>query len=305
MCAPVVLFSYNRPDKTQNCLNSLYECKGKDKTVLYLFLDGPRSEKDVGKIAEVEKILTDFSVNGGFKKTNIIKSEKNKGLKRSIIEGVTKILDDNGKVIVLEDDLVVAPDFLLYMNEGLDYYEHKKRYGSVCANTYPVRQLKKYNKDVFVTRKGDCWGWGTWKDRWEGVDWTFADSREYRRNILKRFCFGRLESGLDKLLMRQADGAGSSWAVLWIYSLYNRELVSVYPKVCRAANVGNDGTGEHGGTEDKYKVTLSDIDTSRIFEDLPVNLHLERVLAGYPGRHLKDVPGMIKRRVARIIAGNR
>ena len=304
MNAPVVVFAYNRPDKIKRCLDSLSECDRKENTDLFMFLDGPRSDEDIEKIKDVESFLEYYSCRGGFHKSVIIKSKINKGLKKSIVEGVTKIINEYGKVIVLEDDLIVAPDFLAYMNDGLDFYEKKKDYGSVCANVYPINQLKKYKRDIFVTRKGDCWGWGTWADRWEGVDWLFSDGNQYRRNLVERMRFESLESGLDKLLMRQIDGKGSSWAVIWIYSLYKRKLLSVYPRISRTANVGNDGSGEHGGTDNKYNVELSKAGEKCFFEDIPVDKQLERSLARYPGRHLKDLPGIIIRKAGRIIKSN-
>lgn len=128
---------------------------------------------------------------------------------------MTLVLNEYEEVIVVEDDLVVAEDFIRYMNGGLDYYRDLKQYGSICAYSYPIKELQKYDKDIYVTRKGDCWGWGTWQDRWKDIDWEFSDFSEYKRNTIKRIRVGRLESGLDKLLIAQSKGEGSSWAVLW------------------------------------------------------------------------------------------
>ena len=287
--APVVVFSYNRVDKIERCLYSLEKCQENIDTDLFVFSDGARSKEDKTKVEEVRTFLDEYAEKSSFKSLTIIKRTQNIGLKQSIISGVSDVIHKYRKVIVVEDDLVVAPDFLSYMNGGLDYYEELKKYGSICAYSYPVKQLKEYNKTVYVTQKGDCWGWGTWEDRWNDVDWEFKDAYKYKMDWIKRYKFGKLESGIDKLLLAQSDGKGSSWAVIWIYHLYKKGYLSVYPKVSRCKNAGNDGTGEHGGKESKYDTVLSNVGEECEFEDLPVNYSLQRVCAKYSARSFIDI----------------
>ena len=72
------------------------------------------------------------SVNG-FKKVHIIEREKNYGLARSIIDGVTTQVNAYGRTIVLEDDLVTAPYFLQFMNSALEMYKDEPRIGHIQA----------------------------------------------------------------------------------------------------------------------------------------------------------------------------
>lgn len=296
--APIVVFAYNRVDKIRRCLESLSACFGIEQTDLIVFSDGPKKENDIPRVAEVREYLKEFQKQSVFKSVNIVESEINKGLQKSIIGGVSDIINRYGSVIVLEDDLVVSKDFIVYMNDGLDYYRDKKQYGSINANTYPVKALKKYDKDVYVIRKADCWGWGTWSDRWNGVDWDVKDYKHYRKSPIERIKFNSLESGLDKMLCAQQEGKISSWAVRWVYSLYKRQLLSVYPRVSRAINKGFDGSGEHCETNSKYEVELYDADKRCVFEELPVDNTMAKAVARYPRRKFKDYCNSIRRKIS-------
>lgn len=78
--------------------------------------------------------------------------------------------------------------------------------------------------------------------------------------------------------------------------VYCKGLLSVYPKVSRCKNVGNDGTGEHGGVENIFDCKLSEKNSTCCFEDMEVNSKIERSCAKYPGRNLARI---IKSRIDR------
>ncbi len=279
--APVVIFAYNRRDNLEMCLNTVGACKESKSTDLYIFCDGSKGLADIESVKEVQEYVSNYSLNNPFKKTYVYISEGNKGLAQSIIEGVSKIIKKYGRIIVLEDDLIVAEDFLDYMNRGLRFYENYKQYGSINGYTYPIKTLNKYSKDIYITRKADCWGWGTWIDRWEGTDWMVKDFDSYVNNPIERLKFEKLESGLDKMLIMQQKGETSSWAVRWVYSLYKRGLLSVYPSISRVGNIGHDGRGEHKSTSKCFAVELSNKNNKCEFELLQYDKKLERACSNY------------------------
>ena len=117
MYAPVIVFTYKRLDKTRECLNALCNNRDCDKTDIIIFSDGPKTPSDVESVESVRIYLRKFcDENKSFKNIQLVISEKNKGLATSIIEGVTKVINEYGTAIVVEDDLVTAEDFLEYMN---------------------------------------------------------------------------------------------------------------------------------------------------------------------------------------------
>lgn len=240
---PVVLFVYNRKDKLIKCLESLDNNIDARNTDIYIYADGPKGLADKEQVDEVRNYLDTYYAKSNFKSVTIKKSAYNKGLAESIIFGVTEVIRIAGQVIVVEDDLITAKDFLQYMNGALEYYKDKQKYGSISAYTPNLKALDKYNKDIYVTGKGECWGWGTWENRWKEVDWNVSTFSDYLNNKTKRKEFEKLQYGLDVMLRRQMKGEIDSWAVRWCYYLFENNLLTVYPRKSRVLNKGLDGSG--------------------------------------------------------------
>lgn len=170
MFAPVIIFAFNRPNALKNTVQSLLQNEEAKKSDLYIFVDGPRTNKP-GESEKVHAVQMYANSIKGFKSVNCFFSIKNKGLGDSIIQGVTQIINKYGKAIVLEDDLVFASNFLAYMNQGLDKYKDEKQVFSICGYSNKVKIPKGYKYDTYFCTRSSSWGWGTWADRWNSVDW--------------------------------------------------------------------------------------------------------------------------------------
>ena len=136
--APVIVFSYNRPVHLGETINRLSQNELASETDLFIFCDGakPGATDD-----QRQKVIANREVAKkakGFRSVHVCERENNYGLARNIIEGVSLIIDDFGKVIVLEDDLLTSRYFLKYMNEALDYYEKRPGVMSISAIRPPV-----------------------------------------------------------------------------------------------------------------------------------------------------------------------
>ncbi len=126
--APIVLFTYNRLQHTKQTVEALQRNELAKESYLFVFSDGAKKDFDAQKVEEVRKYLKTIN---GFKNVTVIEREKNWGLANNIIDGVTQIVNEYGKIIVLEDDLVTSPGFLKYMNEALDMYADEERVASI------------------------------------------------------------------------------------------------------------------------------------------------------------------------------
>lgn len=280
--SPIAVFCYNRKDKIESCLNSLVECEMVESTEIFVFSDGAPKDRSLSEVNEVRRFLIQFLSAHKNLHISIIKRDENYGLAKSIISGVTQVIKEHGSVIVIEDDLVLSKDFLVYMNNALDFYRDKSRYGSISAYTYPIRQLKRYKKDVYALRKGECWGWATWLDRWENVDWELQDFDSYIIDKKKRKSFSSLEKGLEEQLILQHEKKLDAWAARWCFHLFNNDLLTIYPKNCRAINIGLDGTGVNCAIDsNRYRGVLNSAGYECKFEELEVNKRFERAVAKY------------------------
>ena len=249
MLAPVILFVYNRLDHTQGVIDTLTKNLLAVESELYVFSDAAKSKKGLDKVNEVRNFIQDKSWHSKFKKVTIIEAEKNKGLAKSVISGVTKIINEYGKVIVVEDDLVLNPYFLNYMNDALNFYENKEEIWSISGYSFPMKSLEKYPHDVFYSYRGCSWGWATWKDRWNLVDWEVKDYRNLSQDSewIKRF--NRGGGDLFQMLTNQMEGKIDSWAIRWCFAQSNLEKYTVYPKISYLGNEGCDGSGTNCGFE--------------------------------------------------------
>ncbi len=250
--APVAVFGYNRADKLKKCIKMLEKCELAGETDLFIFADGPKSEKGAAAVEEVHKWVSEYKAdsdvgNGVFKSVHTIIKEKNAGLANSIIGGVTELIDKYGRVIVVEDDLLVQPNFLAYMNEGLDYYENDDKIWEIASYGYKLKALNNYKHDIYLSYRASSWGWATWKDRWDTVDWVVKD---YDKLVNSKELQKKLNRGggdLYPMLQRQMRGESDSWAIRWNYAASRQDKLTVYPKYGIVSNDGFDGSGIHSG----------------------------------------------------------
>jgi hypothetical protein len=234
--APIVLFTYNRPWHTKQTVEALQKNMYAEQSNLFIFSDGPKTEKDEPKVKEVRKYLKTIK---GFKNIEIIERDKNWGLANNIIDGVTKIVNQYGRVIVLEDDLVTSPYFLKFMNDGLDIYEEEEKVISIHGYVYRIKGLP----EIFFLRGADCWGWATWKRGWDLFEKDgkkLLDELE-KRKLTKLFDFNGAYP-YTKMLKDQVEGKVDSWAIRWYASAFIHEKLTLYPGISLVKNIGDLGT---------------------------------------------------------------
>ncbi len=116
--APVGLFIYKRPEHTRRAIVSLQACDGAQSSPLYVFADGPKTEAEVPAVQATRTIARELLGRSAV----FVEQERNRGLANSIIAGMTKLCDQYGTVIAVEEDLVLARSFLRFLNEGLERY---------------------------------------------------------------------------------------------------------------------------------------------------------------------------------------
>ncbi len=226
--APIVLFTYNRPWHTQQVLNSLANNAEAKDSELYIFSDGPKENASTLQLKQIEETRTIIKKENRFKNVVITEQKKNKGLARSISDGVTEIVNKHGTVIVLEDDLILSPYFLLYMNDSLQRYENDTRVAQIgacnffaCGPKYP---------DYFFLAMPECLGWATWKNRWEhfNADAQYLLDKLHQQDLMYRFnAYGSYD--MEGMLKDQIGTNGSSWAIRWQAVCVLNNWLTLYP----------------------------------------------------------------------------
>ena len=245
--APIVLFVYNRPEHTRRTVEALSANRLAPQSRLIVFSDGPRNDRARVAVEEVRRYVDSIE---GFASVETVKRERNQGLAASVISGVTRVVEEYGRVIVLEDDLITSPYFLDYMNEGLELYQDDKEVASVQAHMFPLKSAAALRCSFFLPFPGS-WGWGVWSRSWclfnPDAEYLLGEIR--RRRLSRSFDLDR-SYPYTRLLEQQVAGRVDSWAIRWYASLFLLGKKSLFPYRSFVVNIGFDGSGRHCGSFD-------------------------------------------------------
>lgn len=249
--SPIVIFAYNRPDHLRSCLDALGRNPEAKRSPIRIIVDGARGVEDSQSVLATVDIARRHSPSS---KTTVVARERNLGLAGSIIDGVTKALNEWGTVIVIEDDLLVAPGFLGFMNASLTIYRCESTVVSVHGYVPPLSRALDQN---FFLPGADCWGWATWRRGWAVFEPDGSKLlRELReKNLRREFNYGD-NFPFFEMLEDQVAGKNDSWAIRWQASAFLAEKLTYHPAESLVENIGFDGTGTHGGASNRWDTAV-------------------------------------------------
>lgn len=308
--APIVAFAYNRPRHIQTMLTSLQQNDLADKSDLFVFCDGPKSDATVEDLKKIQEVRSYVHSVTGFKNIQIIEREKNVGLDPSEIEAITDVISHYGKIIVLEDDLVLNKFFLRFMNDALECYKMKKNVFQVSGFADNLDCLQKMpSGGVYASFRPESLGWGTWKDRWDLNHW---NEKEYdiilhptKRKIRK---FNRGGEDLYPMLIEKLKGRTDAWDIRWGNTMYENNALCVRPNRSLLYNIGFDGTGVHCGVLDQKEVMAM---TAPLYDEMEyrfvfnhnirVNKEIQRSLNAFFHVPKESLLKLVKRRIKKFL----
>ncbi len=267
--APIVLFVYNRPEHARKTLDALAANALAGESELHIFCDGAKEGKPADGNLAVRKLIKEEQMRQRFSAVHLHISEKNLGLANSIIGGVSSVMKEYGRCIVIEDDVVTAPYFLTYMNGCLQFYQNSSQIFSISGFTYPLEALKSYPHDVYLSYRACSMSWASWEDRWNTIDWEVKDYDRLKHSPAAIRRFNRGGNDMFRMLRHQMRGERDSWAIRYCYSQSKQERYTIYPAETLVMNTGNDGSGTHCSALDDR--------TSQIKLSEKIDLQLEQI----------------------------
>lgn len=289
--APIVLFVYNRLGHTVKTIESLKKNDMANQSHLFIFSDGPKDVSDTKMTDSVRSYIKNIN---GFKEVIILEQENNLGLAKSIINGVSQIINEYERIIVLEDDLITSPFFLKFMNESLIEYKDNKNVWGIGGYTYPINHTLK--EDCFFAPYITSWGWATWKNRWH----------HFERNptkLINNFDNQKIQSfNLDNTykfwdqVSANAEGKIHTWAVFWYATVFLNKGLVLYPKKSLVQNIGHDGSGISGDDTDLYRVDLANKPLNVLLNNISLNNDILKEVKKY----LKNNKSLHKRFLSKI-----
>jgi hypothetical protein len=248
MHAPVVLFAYNRPDHLRRTIESLKRCEGYAQTPIFLFADAARTPAETDRVAATRLVAAELLGQGA----EFRFAEENRGLSRSIIEGVGEIVERYGRVIVIEDDLLLSSGFLRYINDALSHYENNEKVFQISGYAFDAPELMCRSQSLLLPLT-TTWGWATWARAWQAFDpqangW---ESLALDFKLRRRF---NLDGTYDyaTMLESQMRGRVDSWGIRWYWTVFQAGGLSCFPPRSHVINAGMDGSGTHGAGISRY-----------------------------------------------------
>lgn len=251
MLSPILLFVYNRLTHTQRCVEALLKNPLASESELFVYSDGAKDASQQETVNEVRNYIHSIS---GFKNIIVIERNENWGLARNIIDGVTTQINQYGRVIVLEDDLVVAPHFLKFMNDALEAYKNEPQVGHIQGCDFTQDPTL---PDTFLIKWTGSWGWATWDRAWKHFNpngKALLQELEARK-LTYTFDFDG-KYGYTRMLRRQIEGKNNSWAIRWNASLFLKGILSLNVGRSLVQNEGFDGSGTNCGGGGLYASQL-------------------------------------------------
>lgn len=241
--APIILFAYKRPEHMKTTLDALGKNSLAKESDLFIYVDGLKKSPTAEDKKLHQEVITLSNEFTGCRSTKVIVSESNKGLAASVIEGVTDLVNQFGKVIVLEDDLVTSPFFLEFMNNALHKYAGSSEVACISGYVYP---LANQPSEAFFIKGADCWGWATWSEKWKLFRNEPAElyNALIEKNQSMVFDFNGTYPYMN-MLKERSEGKNQSWAILWYASAFLKGKYCLYPPKSFVLNIGNDGSGTH------------------------------------------------------------
>lgn len=250
--APIGVSTYGRANHLRQVIEALKGNVLAKDSELYIFSDAPRlgDEEKVRAVRQYARAIDGFKSVHVLERTTNNRVANNRG-------GIESLLDEYGKVIFLEEDVVVAPGFLRFMNDALAYYEDDLRIGSIAAYCPPMAIPDNYDKDVFTLTRLNPWGIGLWRRYYKMNTPISADcyaevfgSRKKLRALTRSV--GQEAVEVMKMDFERKLDAGDMKSIFWQF--YDGKL-TIYPKKSLSRSIGQDGSGFHMGITDKWDVS--------------------------------------------------
>ena len=291
--APIALFVYNRPSHTLQALKSLQQNSLANQSILYIYADGKKSSATVADNIAIDETRKIIKSQLWCKQVVVIESEENKGLANSVIKGVTEVINKHGKIIVLEDDLLLSQYFLQYMNEALDIYSTIENIYSINAYMFPITINE---NTTFLLPYTSTWGWGTWKNRWATFNPIIneLDIQTITNNPSLKARFNLSDYDYTSML----NSGNNSWGIKWYYSIFLKNGLNVFPTLTLVKNIGFDNTGVNCKDEQFEQTLFKTTNTVTIKAESQLNLNY---LSKYLSHFNQPKKNIIKNIIRKIL----
>lgn len=258
--APVVIPTLNRFDHLKRCLDSLLKNIYATKTPIYIYLDAPtKTEHMIG----YNKIIDYANEVSGFKSVTVIKREKNLGAVKNGLNAINETFDLHDELIFSEDDNYFSPNFLEYMNKGLQFFRQEKNIFAICGYNYSIQMPENYSNNFYLWQGFVAWGCGFWKDKYRNVDLTVNSVSKYIESPKNIYKLNRVANHYFFQLLKIVRTREIVGDIIFCMHLVKNNMFCIFPTISKVRNCGWDGTGFHCNKEQNNTFSSQSIDKKK------------------------------------------
>ena len=254
---PIAIFAFNRPDHLRRTLDALAANELAAESDVTIFCDGPRSDAEKG---QTDAVCNVAKTAQGFASLAIVQRDKNLGCAASVIDGLTQMFKQHERLIVIEDDILTSPYTLRFLNEGLDFYATDKRIFNISAWSPPPTIFKipsSYQHEIYAVPRFNGWGWASWRDRFQGIDWNISDYDSFKASPQQRKAFNAGGEDMSPMLDAQMVGTINTWAILADYWRFKNGQLGINPVRSYTTNIGMDNGTHCTAASSRYDNDIS------------------------------------------------
>jgi hypothetical protein len=229
--APIVLFTYRRPQTAYKTLIALSKNPLAEQSTLYIYADGPKENSSEEVLLDIKKNRQIIRKKKWCKEVVIIERDKNKGLANSVIEGITEVVNKHGKVIVMDEDMFPATGFLKYLNDALFKYEKEERVMQVSGYILPFADRTTPTHSAYFVPYPGSPAWATWKRAWDKFDPQAIGYEKLKTNddLALKFDVDGLYPYSDMLISQMESSKVDSWAIRWQWTFFINNGLALSP----------------------------------------------------------------------------
>lgn len=300
MLSPVALFIYKRPTHTAHTLEHLMQNPDFAASEIHVFCDGAKRAQDIDLVTQARNVVRSYNL------PNVVmhEHEDNLGLAKSVIRGVTELCEAYGRVIVVEDDLLVSRGFLRYMNQALEKYVSYNQVMQICGHVYPFSKPPS-KADAFFLPITNTYGWATWQRAWQELDLQCQGHEALRtdRSLRRRFNLDGTYP-YSRMMFAALAGKMDVWAIKWWWTVFQRNGLCLYPQQSLVYNAGFNLNATNTQTIDTYindPVWTPDRTALRLPDQVEADEYNFELLKRYIAQHYSAWPKRIKRQLSKIV----
>lgn len=235
---PVLLLSYNRPEKIRRVIGAL---KAAGTKTIYLWSDGPKSgvPEDRDRVQQNREIALE-EINWDCHLQTLFALE-NHGCRAGVTRALDWFFSEVEEGVIMEDDCVPHPDFFAFCSNLLRRYRSSEQVMCISGDNSAGIEMNDDSSYSFA-RYPLVWGWATWRRAWAQNDTELQDWDLMRRNSGAKKALWpdrrerRMWSGILESI--QKKGRPDSWGYVWSFSVQRSRGVGAVPRVNLVSNIG-------------------------------------------------------------------